>query len=160
MGINPCALAQVKLLINDMKAAGLNVNANSISGYRPYADQERVFNNWVQKVGAEEALKYAAKPGYSEHHTGLTFDLKHTDGQLIGNIDPVVSAKEIEYIAKHAARFGFIVRYPKGKESITGYNYEAWHLRYLGTDALKVYESGLTLEEYYNVPGGDYEKGL
>lgn len=115
------------------------------SGYRSYKTQEELFNNYVKQSGKEKAETFSARPGHSEHQTGLAMDLNIVDSSFEGT-------KEAIWIEKNAYKYGFIVRYPKGKESITGYKYEPWHVRYLGKDtAKKVYSSGLTLEEYLGI---------
>ena len=133
--------------IRDMQAQGYNI-ASHYSGYRNHDYQTYLYNNYVAINGKSEAGRFSARPGYSEHETGLTFDLIDLQGQL------VESEKEATWIAEHAHEYGFIVRYPKGKEEVTGYIPEAWHLRYIGDKAKDIYESKLTLEEYLNVPGG------
>src|SRR5699024_5056985 len=95
--------------------------------------------------GAEMADTYSARPGHSEHQTGLAFDLNEISDAFAGT-------PEAEWLAEHAHEYGFIIRYPADKEDITGYSYEPWHVRYLGKEiAEKVYESGLCLEEYLGI---------
>ena len=146
------AASQVRKLIADMQKEGLSISSN-YSGYRCHDYQTELYNNYVKNNGKKEADTFSARPGYSEHETGLTFDLIDKHGEL------VESKKEADWIAKNAHKYGFIVRYPEGKEEITGYMPEAWHLRYVGDVATKIYESNLTLEEYLDVPGGpDYNE--
>ena len=115
------------------------------SGYRSYKTQEELYNNYVKQNGKEKAETFSARPGYSEHQTGFAMDLNIVDSSFEGT-------KEAIWIEKNCYKYGFIVRYPKGKESITGYKYEPWHIRYLGKDiSKKVYSSGLTLEEYLGI---------
>lgn len=115
------------------------------SGYRSYKTQEEIYNNYVKQSGKEKAETFSARPGHSEHQTGYAMDLNIIDSSFEGT-------KEAIWIEKNCYKYGFIIRYPKGKESITGYKYEPWHLRYLGKDiAKKVYSSGLTLEEYLGI---------
>ncbi len=122
---------------------GLNIYISS--GFRSYETQNRLYNNYVAKDGKAEADRYSARAGHSEHQTGLCFDLNSID-------DSFAATPEGEWVAKHAWEYGFIIRYPKGKEDVTGYMYESWHLRYLGKEfAKKVYDSGLCLEEYYGI---------
>ncbi len=131
------------------KAASIDgVHLMAISGYRPYKRQKELFDQKAAQVGEEAANEVVAFPGESEHQTGLTMDVSsvsygyrlETDfGDMPGG----------EWIAQHAHRFGFIVRYPEGKEEITGYQYEPWHLRYVGKDAAaEIHEQDMTLEEY------------
>lgn len=137
-------------LFEDAKEEDLKLVARS--GYRSYNTQLGLYNSIVNKYGQDYADKYSAKPGQSEHQTGLAIDitsesvslqLEDTFGETIEGI----------WVKENAHKYGFIIRYPKDKESITGYEYEPWHLRYLGeTLATKVYESGLTLEEYFLSP--------
>ncbi len=122
---------------------GLNIYISS--GFRSYETQNRLYNNYVAKDGKAEADRYSARAGHSEHQTGLCFDLNSID-------DSFAATPEGEWVANHAWEYGFIIRYPKGKEDVTGYMYESWHLRYLGKElAKKVYDSGLCLEEYYGI---------
>lgn len=121
----------------------------AVSGYRSFERQEAVYNYWVSIYGVEETDKFSARPGHSEHQTGLTMDVscESLDYNLeysFGNLP------EGEWLKNNAYKYGFIIRYPEYKTEVTGYNYEPWHIRYLGLDiAGKVYESGLTLEEYF-----------
>ena len=141
--VNKDALKALKLMQADAKALGLDLSL--ISGYRSYNTQEKLYNKYVKKDGEEVANTYSAKPGHSEHQTGLAFD--------IGSVDrSFANTSEAKWIEENAHLYGFIVRYPDGKTDITGYIYEPWHVRYLGKEtAKKVYESGLTLEEYLGV---------
>lgn len=138
---------EVKQAFNVLQQAaareGLNLYISS--GYRSYSRQNTIYNNYVQKDGKAEADTYSARAGYSEHQTGLCFDLNTID-------DSFANTPESKWLEKHAQEYGFIIRYPKGKESVTGYQYEPWHLRYLGKDLAKsVYDSGLCLEEYLGI---------
>lgn len=120
-----------------------------VSGYRSYETQEAVFASHVQRLGSEEAAnQVSAYPGESEHQTGLAMDISSPSvgyqlTQALGE------TREGRWLADNAARFGFIIRYPKGKENVTEYQYEPWHLRYVGVEhASQIAERGLTLEEY------------
>jgi D-alanyl-D-alanine carboxypeptidase len=127
-----------------------NIFLAGVSAYRSYATQKSLFNNYVQVDGLEKAKTYSAEPGHSEHETGLAIDLAGSDGKCAAQ-DCFAATKEAKWIAEHAAEYGFIVRYPKGKEAITGYQYEPWHIRYVGVRLAKeLTDKGLTLEEYYN----------
>ena len=124
-------------------AEGLNLYISS--GFRSYNTQYWLYNNYVERDGKEEADTYSARAGYSEHQTGLCFDLNTID-------ESFAYTPESKWLEQHAQEYGFIIRYPKGKENITGYMYEPWHLRYLGKElAEKVYNSGLCLEEYLGI---------
>jgi len=128
-------------------AAEAGITLVDSSGYRSYYDQEVVFNRYVAKDGEEEANRYSARPGYSEHQTGFVSDIggKDPNKRIETTFDDTEEAK---WLAANAHKYGFIMRYPPGKESVTGYIHESWHYRYIGEIATKVYESGLTLEEY------------
>lgn len=140
---------QVRSLISEMQTLGFNIS-NSYSGFRSFETQARLYQNYVNNHGQAKADTFSARAGYSEHQTGLAFDLLHGDGTLVENNN------EVNWIAQNAHRFGFIVRYKAGKEHITGYQAEPWHLRYVGNIATDIYHSGLTLEEYLGVQGGGY----
>lgn len=119
-----------------------------ISAYRSYSSQERIFNGWVNMYGFEYASTISSQAGHSEHQTGLTMDLDSLD-------ESYGDTPEGVWLAQNCYKYGFIIRYPKGGENITGYSYEPWHVRYLGKSTAKlVYSSGLTLEEFLNVEGG------
>lgn len=144
-GDDPTALAKLQQLQLDAQAQGINIS-NSYSGYRSYQYQTQLYNNYVNQHGEEEANTFSAKPGFSEHQTGLTFDLKDFNGQLVE--DPITS----QWIKDNCAKYGFIIRYPEGKEDITGYIYEPWHLRYVGEDvANQIMNNNITLEQYLGV---------
>lgn len=144
-GDDPTALAKLQQLQRDAQAQGINIS-NSYSGYRSYQYQTQLYNNYVNQHGEEEANTFSAKPGFSEHQTGLTFDLKDFNGQLVE--DPITS----QWIKDNCAKYGFIVRYPEGKEDITGYIYEPWHLRYVGEEvANQIMNNNTTLEQYLGV---------
>lgn len=118
------------------------------SGYRGYAPQEEVFLDYLSRMSEEEALTYAAKPGFSEHQTGFALDV-FVPGETTETFQNTFAAS---WLAEHAHEFGFILRYPPGKENLTGYSYEAWHFRYVGCEAANyIYENNLTLEEYWAV---------
>lgn len=115
------------------------------SGYRNYNDQEYQYQQYAQERGVQEADKISARPGHSEHQTGLAIDVNCTEFSF-------ENTEEGKWLAKHCVEYGFIIRFPKGKEKATGFEYEPWHIRYLGIDdAKKVSESGLSLEEYLGI---------
>jgi len=127
----------------DAKLEGINLWVNS--GYRSYIDQYIIYNDYVAKDGQAEADTYSARPGHSEHQSGLAFDLNNLT-QEFG------SSPEGIWLANNCHKYGFIIRYQKDKEHITGYIYEPWHIRYLGVEkATEVYESGLCLEEFLGI---------
>ena len=148
-GENPTAKAELLKLIAAMQEAGFPISDHS-SGFRSYETQTQLYQDYVNKDGKAEADRYSARPGYSEHQTGLAFDLIGTDGDL------VTEEKAAQWLLDHAADYGFVVRYLKGKEKETGYMAEEWHLRYVGKEAKDIAASGLSLEEYYGFEGGDY----
>jgi D-alanyl-D-alanine carboxypeptidase len=130
------------------EADGIELNA--VSGYRSFATQTAIFNWNLQNQGEEHTLRYSARPGTSEHQTGLAMDVSSPS---VGNAleDVLGDVKEGQWLEEHCAEFGFIIRYPKGKEDITGYAYEPWHLRYVGETLAKVImDNGLTMEEYFS----------
>ena len=143
--INKNVMEAFKLMESDARAVGLNIYISS--GYRGYTYQESLYNNYVSRDGKEAADRYSARPGYSEHQSGTCFDLNTID-------DSFAYTNEGKWISENAYLYGFIIRYPKGKEDSTGYQYESWHLRYVGRElASKLYNNGdwLTIEEYYGI---------
>lgn len=141
--LDPKVKAQFDVMQKAAAAEGLNLYISS--GYRSYDYQKRIYNNNVAAYGAEKTDTFSARPGHSEHQTGLAFDLNTIN-------DAFALTPESDWVKAHAHEYGFIVRYPEGKSHITGYKYEPWHLRYLGVDtATAVYNSGLTLEEYLGI---------
>ena len=152
-GENPNAGENVREIIKKMQELGFSIS-NQYSGFRSYEYQTKLYQNYVNKDGKEAADTYSARPGYSEHQTGLAFDILNGAGGLLG--ENPQDEKAIEWLHSHAHEYGFIVRFQEGKEAITGYQAEAWHLRYVGDIAEKIYTSNLTLEEYFGVEGGNY----
>ena len=148
-GENATAKAAFLKLIAQMQEEGYAISDN-YSGFRSYATQAQLYQSYVNQEGQAAADRYSARPGYSEHQTGLAFDVIGTDGQLVED------SNAAQWLLEHAPDYGFVVRYPRGKESITGYMHEEWHLRYIGKEAKDIAASGLTLEEYYGFDGGDY----
>lgn len=139
----------VKNAFNELKsdASSIGLNIYASSGYRSYSDQKYIYNNYVKMDGQEKADTYSARAGYSEHQTGLAIDVNTID-MTFDNTEESIWLKENCY------RYGFIIRYPKNKDSITGYMYEPWHIRYVGKElAKKLYNDGqwITLEEYYGI---------
>jgi len=127
----------------DAKKQGINLNI--ISGFRSYQTQQGTYNGWVNKYGKEYADTISARPGHSEHQSGLAMDLNSLQFAF-------AETTEGRWLAENCWKYGFIIRYPEGKEHITGYQYEPWHVRYLGKElAEKVYNSGLCLEEYFGI---------
>ena len=120
-----------------------------VSGYRSHQTQTQLFNYYVERDGYDKAKTYSAIPGTSEHETGLAIDVSGSTGKCAAQ-DCFADTVEAVWIAENSAEYGFIIRYPKGKEDITGYKYEPWHLRYVGKDVAKhIFNENITLEEYY-----------
>ena len=117
------------------------------SSYRSYQEQEIVYNNYKKTRGQKYADSIAARPGASEHQTGLSLDIF---SKLNNNKLTFKDTETAKWLENNAYRFGFILRYPKDKVKVTGYSYEAWHFRYVGKEIAKyVYENNITFEEYY-----------
>ena len=148
-GENPTAKAAFVRLRDDMINQGLNVG-RSYSGFRSYNYQKTLYDNYVSRDGQAAADRYSARPGYSEHQTGLVFDLTDKSGNLLED------SRASQWLKDNAHNYGFIVRFQAGKEASTGYMPEAWHIRYVGKEAKDIHDSGLSLEEYFGIQGGDY----
>ena len=148
-GENATAGGKFRQLLRAMQLLNLDVS-NSYSGFRSYSYQNALYQNYVRLYGQAAADRFSARPGYSEHQTGLAFDLIHTNGALLER------SREANWLAENAHQHGFIIRYKAGKESITGYQYEPWHVRYVGNQASAIYRSNKTLEEHLGIPGGGY----
>ncbi len=120
-----------------------NIVIKNASAYRTYKYQVTLYNNYVERDGKTAADTYSARPGFSEHQTGLATDINKIDNSF-ENTDA------FRWLQKNAYKYGFILRFPKDKEDITGYQYEPWHYRYVGTKVAKqIHDENLTLEEYY-----------
>lgn len=142
-GLLPECKEAFALMQRAAAAKGLNIYISS--GFRSYASQKSIYNRYVGRDGRALADTYSARPGHSEHQTGLAVDL-NTITQSFGR------TKEGRWVAEHCHEYGFIIRYPEGKSHITGYCFEPWHLRYVGIDAAtEIARSGLCLEEYYGI---------
>ncbi|NLC08162.1 MAG: M15 family metallopeptidase [Syntrophomonadaceae bacterium] len=125
-----------------------NIHIYGVSAYRSYQTQKDIFTRKARELGEKEANRLSAYPGQSEHQTGLAIDLtsSRVGFKLTQNFG---STPEGRWLSQNAADFGFIIRYPAGKEHITGYSYEPWHLRYVGVEAAQVIaDKKITLEEY------------
>lgn len=141
---------QVRSMIYAMQNAGMMVS-NSYSGFRTYQYQESLYNDYVRINGQAKTDTFCARPGHSEHQTGLTFDLLHSNGTLIE------TGREANWLSQNAHKYGFIIRYKASKTPITGYQGEPWHVRYIGKNqAEKIMKSNQCLEEYLGVEGGNY----
>lgn len=141
-GVDQTASTALKQLQQAASTAGHNIPL--ISGFRSYSRQQTLYNNYVARDGQALADTYSARPGHSEHQTGLAFDVGKLD-------DNYGSTPAGIWLKENCHKYGFILRYPKEKESITGYQYEPWHIRYVGVEhATKIMNQNITLEEYLN----------
>lgn len=142
------AATAIAALFAGAKQQGINLLG--VSAYRSHATQVTLFNYYVSKDGYEKARTYSALPGTSEHQTGLAIDVTSGDGRCPAQ-DCFGNTAEAKWLQAHVAEYGFIIRYPQGKDGITGYKYEPWHLRYVGIRvATEVMSREITLEEYFN----------
>ena len=142
-GLQPITKDAFQKLSDAAAQEGLDLYIGS--DYRDYAYQVKIYNNYCEIYGSEQADSFSARPGYSEHQTGLTIDCNTID-------DAFGETAEATWLAEHCADYGFIIRFPDGKENITGYQYEPWQIRYVGVDTAKeIMSQGLTLEEYLGV---------
>ncbi len=126
------------------------IYADSSSGYRSISDQAQIYEEIEKEKGPAYAKQYVALPGTSEHHTGLAIDIAIKVGDTWYEDYEESLAGAYAFIAQTCARYGFIIRFPKGKEDITGYNYEPWHIRYVGSRSIaeEIMQNNETLEEY------------
>ncbi|MBM7540084.1 M15 family metallopeptidase [Amphibacillus cookii] len=151
-GVNRRLLRQeaaeaLELLFEQADEQGIDLVA--VSGYRSYERQKTIYQSNVANKGQEEADRFSAQPGTSEHQTGLAMDVSAASVSFL--LDQAFDqTDEGSWLVEHAHQFGFVIRYPEGKTDITGYEFEPWHLRYLGEElATHLYEEDLTLEEYF-----------
>ena len=150
-GVNGTAQRGANAMLAAAKAKGIKISP--ISAYRSYSYQKNLYNNYVRNYGQARADRFSAKPGHSEHQTGLAYDFGGSN-QAHWLEESFAQTAEGKWLYANAHKYGFILRYPKGKESITGYMYEPWHYRYVGSDqAAKIKNSGKTIEEYFKVSG-------
>ena len=143
-GLTPetaAAFAEMQQAARD--EAGLTLFSHS--DYRPYYRQSALYDSYCARDGQAAADRFSARPGYSEHQTGMVIDVNWPGDSFNGT-------PEAEWMAENAHRFGFVIRFPQDKEEVTGYKYESWHIRYVGREwAAQIYESGLCLEEFFDV---------
>ena len=138
-------MPDLEKLVAAARAAGVTLRVGS--GYRSYATQASLFASYARRHGEAEASRFSSRPGYSEHQSGLAVDFAGAD-QTCWVDDCFERTAAGKWLAAHAHEYGFILRYPKGKEKITGYQYEPWHFRYVGRElAGALHQSGLTMEE-------------
>lgn len=133
-------------------ASKANSSMTVISGYRSYTNQQNLYNGYVQRDGQVAADRYSARPGFSEHQTGLVADMGSPNGACALEIcfENTAAGK---WLATHAHEYGFIIRYVKEGEARTGYQYEPWHIRYVGKElAGEIYKANQTMEEYFGIP--------
>lgn len=147
---NPGLQSLCSRAFNKMKAAakkdGIFIWISS--GFRSYNTQKRLYDSYCNRDGALLADRYSARPGHSEHQTGLAIDVNSASTAAYETVYKNVG----DWLKEHCWEYGFIIRYPEGKESITGYKHEPWHIRYVGTElSLLLKESGQTLEEYFGI---------
>jgi LAS superfamily LD-carboxypeptidase LdcB len=132
-------------LVNGAAKDGINIFLSS--GYRSYDYQSQIYNNYVGIYGTDTADTFSARPGFSEHQTGLAIDVNTIDDSFAGTPEAI-------WLAEHCWEYGFIIRYPEGKQNITGYKYEPWHIRYVGSAISKqIHDAGtdITLEELFGI---------
>ena len=150
-GLNSDVKSKADSMFADAKKDGYNLYI--ASGFRSYDTQKKLYTNYVKRDGKKVADTYSARPGASEHQSGLAFDVcdRNVSACINSNFDSTAQAK---WLSENAYKYGFILRYPKGKTDKTGYKYESWHFRYVGVDlATKLYNGGnwITLEEYFGI---------
>ena len=144
------ASKQVKQLMEDAKKD--QVALKVISGYRSYQNQKNLYASYVSKDGQAAADSYSARAGHSEHQTGLAADLGNSSGvcDLAICFETTAGGK---WLATHAYEYGFIISYAKGKEGLTDYQFEPWHIRYIGKElAAELKKTGQTMEEFFGLP--------
>ncbi|MBR3970005.1 MAG: D-alanyl-D-alanine carboxypeptidase family protein [Ruminococcus sp.] len=133
-------------------AANDGINIYLSSGFRSYETQEQIYNEYVSNHGQATADTFSARPGHSEHQTGMAIDVNTIDDSFAGTPEAI-------WLEEHCTEYGFIIRYPKGKQDITGYKYEPWHIRYVGKDVAQAIKNHgaaigdpyITLEEYFSI---------
>lgn len=143
LGVDDVAFAKLQEMYSAAAADGLTLW--TASGHRTYEYQQGLYENYAARDGYDEADRYSARPGHSEHETGLAFDVN----------DPSVdfhSTPEAKWLEANCAKYGFIIRYPEGKENITGFMYESWHVRYVGEELANfIMDNNICLEEYFGI---------
>lgn len=146
-GVNPEAENAFKKMRAEAMKTGIDLNA--FSTFRDFDRQKELYDRYVAKDGQEKADRYSARPGFSEHQTGLAFDIGESGEEQHWAAASFGDTEAGEWVAENAHLYGFILRYPEGKEQVTGYMHESWHFRYVGEEVAKeIYEADSTLEEY------------
>lgn len=147
---NPEARQALNQMLEAAKQQGFDLVA--FSGYRSFEYQTTLYNNYVNRDGQAAADRYSARPGYSEHQTGLAFDIGERGKEDVWLTEEFGETPAGQWLFAHAQEYGFILRFPQNKEEITGYMYESWHYRYVGKDVAKeIAKQSITLEEYLGV---------
>ncbi len=142
-GLDPTTTAAFEKMRADAEAQGMTLKI--VSGYRSYRQQVSTYATFSSRDGKAVADRYSARPGHSEHQSGLAMDLNSVKNSF-------ANTKEGKWLAENCASYGFIIRYPEGKESMTGYMYEPWHIRYIGVPLAQIItDSGLCLEEFLGI---------
>lgn len=148
--VDPEAQAALTKMIQAAKEKGFALQA--FSAFRSYEYQTSLYNRYVDKDGKEAADRYSARPGFSEHQTGLAFDIGEVGREDLWLTEAFGETEAGKWLIQHAHEYGFILRYPKGKENVTGFMYESWHYRFVGKEhAHKIYNQSVTLEEYLDI---------
>jgi len=157
--MRPEAAQALESLFESAEQQGIILYATS--GFRSYSTQKAIFDRKAKERGEQSANRSVAKPGQSEHQTGLAMDIEGESSLGTGLTNSFGETPEGIWVEENCADYGFIIRYPKDKTKITGYVYEPWHIRYVGVEAAKeITELGLTLEEYVLLVRGDRVKIL
>lgn len=146
----PTAATALAEMINAAARDGVHVVA--VSGYRSFDTQTRLYAGYTSRLGQAHTDELSARPGFSEHQTGLAVDIGNPDARCALQ-RCFADTPAGSWAAANSARFGFIIRYPEGASAVTGYDYEPWHLRYVGPEsAAAIVQGGLTLEAYEGLP--------
>jgi len=146
--LNKYAYKAFDIMKKDALRQGYEIDI--MSGYRCYEYQEAIYNKSLEEKGYAYTFRSIAKPGCSEHQTGLAIDICIYKNNKCYIEHELNNKEELTWLKANCHKYGFILRYPENKEDITGYNYEPWHIRYIGLIAKKITQKNLTLEEYYN----------
>jgi D-alanyl-D-alanine carboxypeptidase len=150
--MRPEAAAALRQMFADYQAQS-GAQLKVVSAYRSYSTQVSTYNGWVSRLGKAQADRQSARPGFSEHQTGLAVDINTGADQGFGKTPAGL------WLAANSYRYGFVVRYPDGQEPVTGYEYEPWHFRFVGVDlATEMHTTGVpTLEQFFGLPAApDY----
>lgn len=149
-GEDAVASNALELMLAAGKEAGYELTA--FSGFRSFEYQTTLYNRYVNRDGKEAADRYSARPGYSEHQSGLAYDIGEKGKEDLWLTAEFGETPAGKWLMENAYKFGFILRYPEGKEHITGFMYESWHYRFVGVEhAENIYKQNVTLEEYLNI---------